>query len=69
MEGRCEIKSRVNDSRIELNAGNSTFIPASIADYDVFPLTKQCKLLDSFIDNKDLSLSSKISRFLHITDK
>ena len=69
IEGSCEIQSRVNGSKIEFNAGNSALIPSMIADYDVTPLTSKCKLLDSFIDNKDVSITTKISRFLHITDK
>ncbi len=68
-QGNCRINCRSNGAEIQLNEGHSTLIPASLADYDVVPLTETCKLLDSFIDNKDLSLSSRITRFLHITDK
>ena len=68
-QGNCRIKCRINGAEIQLKEGHSTLIPASLADYDVVPLTETCKLLDSFIDNKDLSLSSRITRFLHITDK
>ncbi len=68
-QGACSIKCRRNSAEIRLNEGHSTIIPASLADYDVVSLTETCKLLDSFIDNKDLSLPSRITRFLHITDK
>ena len=52
-----------------LRAGHSALIPASIADYDVVPLHGKTRILDAFIDNKDRSLSSQITRFLHITSK
>lgn len=76
LEGCCKIKSRVNGSEITLRAGNSTLIPASIADFDVIPMSENfdhpaesVRLLDAFIDNKDNSLSSIVTRFLHITNK
>ena len=69
IQGACSLINRINGSRIELICGNSVLIPAAIADYDVVPHDKKCQLLDSFIDNKDLSLPSRINRFLHITDK
>ena len=69
ISGNCRIVSRVNGSEIFLREGNSTLIPASIADYDVFPECDNCRLLDSFIDNKDMSLGAMATRFLHITDK
>ena len=65
IEGKCRITSRINGSCIELTSGNSCLIPAILADYDVIPLTPQCKLLDSFIDNQELSIANQINRFLH----
>lgn len=69
LDGACFIKSRVNDSEIELSSGFSALIPAAIADYDVVLRTKKCQLLDSFIDNKNHFLPSGITRFLHISNR
>jgi len=59
MTGTCPLSS--------LHEGNSTLIPATIADYDVIPLKGKTRILDAFIDNMDKSLTGKITRFLHIT--
>ncbi|MCM1510047.1 MAG: class I mannose-6-phosphate isomerase [Clostridium sp.] len=72
LKGDCKIKMRMTsaaESEIILNEGHSCLIPASIADYDVIPLNGKTLLLDAFIDNKDRSLLSMATRFLHITDK
>lgn len=69
LQGRCSIVSRADESVIFLREGNSVLIPAAIADYDIFPETKNCRLLDSFIDNKDFLLASIATRFLHITNR
>ena len=67
--GDCKIRIRSTEDEIVLKAGNSTLIPAATADYDVIPLSNASKVLDAFIDNKDRSLSRKVTRFLHITKK
>lgn len=67
--GDCKIRIRSTEEEIILKEGNSTLIPAAIADYDVIPLSNASKVLDAFIDNKDRSLSRKVTRFLHITTK
>lgn len=69
IEGDCKIKIRETGDEIILKAGNSCLIPACIADYDVIPLQEKTRVLDAFIDNKDRSLSRKVTRFLHITKK
>lgn len=69
IKGDCKIRIRSTQDEIILKEGNSTLIPAAIADYDVIPLTNASKLLDAFIDNKDRSLPHKVTRFLHITKK
>lgn len=69
LAGNCRIVSRVNGSEIHLREGYSTLIPAAIADYDIIPDGQSCRLLDSFIDNKDVSLTSMATRFLHITNR
>ena len=69
IKGDCRIRMRTTGDEILLREGNSTLIPASIADYDVIPLTGKTRILDAYIDNKDRSLGSQITRFLHITSK
>jgi len=69
IEGDCSIRVRSTEEEYLLKEGNSMLIPAAIADYDVTPLNGSSKLLDAFIDNKDRSLSHKVTRFLHITQK
>lgn len=54
---------------IELQAGTSCLIPAAIADYDVIPTSRTCRILDAYIDNKDMSFGRMVTRFLHITNK
>ena len=67
IEGDCKIHVRSTGEEIILNEGNSTLIPAAIADYDLVPLQGKTKVLDTFIDNN--SISKKITRFLHLGAK
>jgi len=67
IEGDCIIKVRSTEQEINLKEGNSTLIPAVIADYDVIPLNGTSKILDAFIDNMDRSFAQKLTRFLHIS--
>ena len=69
LEGACTIRMRDTHEEIRLNKEQCCFIPAVITDYDVLPEECGVKLLDSFIDNMDRSLSGKMTRFLHITKK
>ena len=69
IKGDCQIRMRTTGDEILLREGNSTLIPASIADYDVIPLHGKTRILDAYIDNMDKSIGSVISRFLHITEK
>ena len=64
---REQIRRRHAIQEILLKEGHSALIPAQIADYDVIPKTDNIRILDAYIDNKDRSLSHKITRFLHIT--
>ena len=66
IEGDCKIRVRSTGDEITLSEGNSTLIPAAIADYDVIPLKRKSRILDAFIDNMDRSLASKLTRFLHM---
>lgn len=75
IKGCCRIRLREGKNidkenrDIVLKEGNSCLIPACIADYDIVPVTKNAKVLETHIDNKDRSLSAKITRFLHLTQK
>lgn len=67
MEGDCRIRIRKTGYTIDLPHGNSALIPAAIADYDIIPVDGKSKTLEAFINNLDLSLAGKVTRFLHIT--
>ena len=69
IEGDCKIRVRSTGEEIVLRQGHSTLIPAAIADYDVIPQQGKTRILDAFIDNMDRSLTSKVTRFLHISQK
>jgi len=71
IEGDCEIRIRQTADSLLLRQGHTCLIPASIADYDVVPCNpaKHTRLLDTYIDNKDRSLASAVTRFLHISKK
>jgi len=69
IEGDCEIRIRQTGDTVLLRQGHSCLIPACIADYDVVPqnAANRSRLLDAYIDNKDRSLTSMVTRFLHIS--
>lgn len=75
MKGTCRICLRdaeeidYDERDIILHEGHSCLIPASVADYDLIPVSKTAKVLEAHIDNKDRSLPAMFTRFLHITKK
>ena len=69
IEGDCNIKVRSSGDEILLKEGHSTLIPAAIADYDIIPQDGKTRILDALIDNMDRSITSKVTRFLHFTQK
>jgi mannose-6-phosphate isomerase len=69
IEGDCKIRVRSTGEEILLMQGNSTLIPAAIADYDVIPQEESTRILDAYIDNMSRSITSKVTRFLHISQK
>ena len=69
IEGDGKIRMRSTGEEILLKQGNSTLIPAAIADYDITPQSGKTRILDAFIDNMDRSITSKVTRFLHLTQK
>lgn len=54
IEGDCKIKIRATGDEITLREGYSCLIPAAIADYDIIPLEEKTKVIDSYIDSKQL---------------
>ena len=69
ISGDCRIRMRDTGEEFVLKEGNSCLIPAAIADYDVTPINGTTQVLDAFLDNKDRSISKKVTRFLHISKK
>ena len=69
IEGDCKIQVRSTGEEVLLKQGNSTLIPAAIADYDIIPQNGKTRILDAFIDNMDRSITSKVTRFLHVSQK
>ena len=69
IEGDCRIRIRQTGDEILLKEGNSTLIPAAIADYDVIPLNGRARILDAFIDSRDRSLAGMVTRFLHMSQQ
>jgi mannose-6-phosphate isomerase len=69
IEGDCKIRVRSTGEEVLLKEGNSTLIPAAIADYDIIPQSGKTRILDAFIDNMDRSITSKVTRFLHLSQK
>ena len=51
LEGDCKIYENISNNEIILKEGNSTLIPASIADFVIQPLSKSTKILNTFIDH------------------
>lgn len=69
IDGDCIIRVRSTGEEVLLRQGNSTLMPAAIADYDIIPQNGKSRILDAFIDNMDRSITSKVTRFLHLTQK
>ena len=69
IEGDCKICVRSTGEEVELKQGNSTLIPAAIADYDIIPQQETTRILDAFTDNMDRGLALKLTKFLHIYSK
>ena len=69
IEVDCVIKVRSTGEEFLLLRGNSTLIPAAIADYDILPQQGMSRILDAYIDNMDRSITSKVTRFLHFSQK
>ena len=67
-QGECKIRIRSTQDSIVLTEGKSCLIPAAIADYDIIPVTRTAKLLESYINNNQQnSLRRIISQFFHMS--
>lgn len=69
IKGDCRISLRNykgEQQTVDMPRGNSCLIPASVADYDIIPLSPNTRILETHIDNQDRSPLSQITRFLHI---
>ncbi len=53
IEGDCLIRVRDTGDEILLKEGNSTLLPAAIADYHILPQNGKTKILEAYIDNKN----------------
>lgn len=67
LHGDCELTVRQTGDSVTLHHGNSCLIPASVADYDLRPIGVKTKVLETFINNADRSLTGQITRFLHLS--
>lgn len=65
LEGKCKIRIRQTQDEVTLSQGDTTLIPAAVADYDVIPQEGSVRHLEAFIDNMDTTLAGKLTRFLH----
>lgn len=67
VEGTCKIRIRSTKAEAIIGEGYACLIPALLADYDIIPINGKVKLLEAFIDNKDGSLLSRVSKFFHLS--
>ena len=51
VEGDCQIRVRRTGDEILLKEGNSTLIPAAIADYDLTPVNAKTRILEAYVGN------------------
>ena len=65
IEGDCKIHVRGTGDEVLVKEGHSALIPASIADYDVFPQNATTRLLDAYIDNQEHNMKGLITSFFH----
>lgn len=73
LKGSCYIKIRPGVASSEITdvlvkEGYSCLIPATIADYDIVPVNGSTRVLESYIDNREVGIGRRITRFLHLTD-
>lgn len=71
-EAKIRLRSCHHDTPVKeltLRQGYSCLIPATLADYDIIPLTPSARILETHIDHKVRTLTSRILRFLHLSKK
>lgn len=54
IEGKCIIRIHETNDDIIFTEGNSILIPAVLADYDVIPIEGKARVLEAFIDNRNI---------------
>ncbi|MCH5307420.1 MAG: class I mannose-6-phosphate isomerase [Prevotella sp.] len=69
LQGDCQLRIKSTNLVTDLPQGHSCLVPAAIADYDIVPVHGRSKVLETFINNMDTSLTGKLTRFLHIAAK
>ena len=73
--GSCRLIIRPNENllsgqnEIYLREGHACLIPACLADYDLIPCHPNTRILETHIDRKNRSLTSKVLRALKIRKK
>lgn len=73
--GSCRLIIRHNENllsnqeEIYLREGHACLIPACLADYDLIPCHPNTRILETHIDRKDRSMTSKVLRALKIRKK
>ncbi len=72
IKGACRLKINGyegEEKEITLQEGHSCLIPAAIADYNITPLKKGTRILETHIDRKDRSFIRKVLRFIKLSKK
>ena len=65
LNGDCKLRVRSTGYEVTVPEGNSCFMPAAIADYDIIPANGKTKVLEAFINNKK-TIGKIISDFFHL---
>ena len=72
IKGACRLTMNEyngEEKEIILEEGHSCLIPAAIADYNIMPLKKGTRILETHIDRKDRSFLRKVLRFIKLSKK
>ena len=49
IEGDCQIRVRATEDEVFLKEGNSTLIPAVVAEYDIIPINAKTRILEAYV--------------------
>ena len=67
IEGDSSLIIKSTGDELFLKEGQSTLIPAVLADYYIKPIYGKTRVLDAFIDNREKRITQKVTKFLHLT--